>query len=195
MHIAFWQGWWSGLANSDAELKLAILSLIFNQIPDVFGVTRDQCTSKPPKKIWKIRNLICKWVHSRKLTCPLKRNYFNRKYIFQPLIFRGHSLVFRGVDDNDLSPIVMILFVSSLQIVYRYATQVPGMPTTWPRTLENTKKAWMISPKPFEPLKKIQTHIFSWTKTYIHLVNPLWKFTTSLKKKNIQTLVFPASMQ
>ena len=25
----------------------------------------------------------------RKLTCP-KRNYFNRKYIFQPLVFRGH---------------------------------------------------------------------------------------------------------
>ena len=25
------------------------------------------------------------------------RDYFNRKYIFQPLIFRGHSFVFRGV--------------------------------------------------------------------------------------------------
>ncbi len=29
-------------------------------------------------------------LHSWKLTCPLKRDYFNRKYIFQPLIFRGH---------------------------------------------------------------------------------------------------------
>ena len=28
---------------------------------------------------------------------PLKRDYFSREYIFQPLIFRGHSLVFRGV--------------------------------------------------------------------------------------------------
>ncbi len=27
----------------------------------------------------------------------LKRDYFNRKYIFQPLIFRGHSLVFQWV--------------------------------------------------------------------------------------------------
>ena len=27
----------------------------------------------------------------------LKRDDFNRKYVFQPLIFRGHSLVFRGV--------------------------------------------------------------------------------------------------
>ena len=29
-------------------------------------------------------------VHPRGLTCPLKWDYFNRKYIFQPLIFRGH---------------------------------------------------------------------------------------------------------
>ena len=29
-------------------------------------------------------------IHPWKLTCPLKRDYFNRKYIFQPLIFRGH---------------------------------------------------------------------------------------------------------
>ena len=31
-------------------------------------------------------------------TRPLKRDYFNRKYIFQPSIFRGHSLVFWGVN-------------------------------------------------------------------------------------------------
>ena len=29
-------------------------------------------------------------LHPRKLTCPPKRDYFNRKYIFQPLVFRGH---------------------------------------------------------------------------------------------------------
>ena len=29
-------------------------------------------------------------LNGRKLTCPLKRDYFNRKYIFQPLIFTGH---------------------------------------------------------------------------------------------------------
>ncbi len=29
-------------------------------------------------------------LHTRKLTCPLKRDYLNREYIFQPLIFRGH---------------------------------------------------------------------------------------------------------
>ena len=30
-------------------------------------------------------------------TYPLKRDCFNRKYIFQPLIFRGEMLVFGGV--------------------------------------------------------------------------------------------------
>ena len=34
-------------------------------------------------------------LHPWKLTSPLKRDYFNRKYIFQPLIFRGH-VSFRG---------------------------------------------------------------------------------------------------
>ena len=37
----------------------------------------------------------CSLLHPWKLTCPLKRHYFNRKYIFQPLIFRGH-VRFRG---------------------------------------------------------------------------------------------------
>lgn len=36
-------------------------------------------------------------LHHRKLTCPLKMDCFSREYICQPLIFRGHSLVFRGV--------------------------------------------------------------------------------------------------
>ena len=30
------------------------------------------------------------WIHPRKLTCPPKRHCFNRKDIFQPLIFKGH---------------------------------------------------------------------------------------------------------
>ena len=29
-------------------------------------------------------------IHPRKLTYPLKNDYFSREYIFQPLIFRGH---------------------------------------------------------------------------------------------------------
>ena len=34
-------------------------------------------------------------IHPGKLTCPLKMDYFNRQYIFQPSIFRGH-VSFRG---------------------------------------------------------------------------------------------------
>ena len=32
----------------------------------------------------------CARLHPGELTCPLKMDYFNRKYIFQPSIFRGH---------------------------------------------------------------------------------------------------------
>ena len=43
-------------------------------------------------------------LHPGKLTCPLKRDYFNRKYIFQPLIFRGH-VSFRGCKSFFQSPL------------------------------------------------------------------------------------------
>ena len=33
-------------------------------------------------------------IHPRKLTCPLKRDFFNRKYIFQPSFFRGSYISF-----------------------------------------------------------------------------------------------------
>ena len=36
------------------------------------------------------------YIHPWKPTCPLKRDYFSREYIFQPLIFRGH-VSFQGV--------------------------------------------------------------------------------------------------
>jgi len=42
------------------------------------------------KKFEKSRPLVLHLIHPRKLTCPLKRDYFNRKCIFQPLILRGH---------------------------------------------------------------------------------------------------------
>ena len=41
-------------------------------------------------------------VHPRKLTCPLKRDYFNRKYIFQPLIFRGYVSFREGTHDGSM---------------------------------------------------------------------------------------------
>ena len=44
--------------------------------------------------------LLPRAVHPKqKLTCPLKRDYFNRKSSFQPLILRGHSFVFRKISN------------------------------------------------------------------------------------------------
>ncbi len=45
-----------------------------------------------------VKNEVSGWfgIHPRKLTCPLKRDYFTREYIFQPLIFRGH-IRFQGI--------------------------------------------------------------------------------------------------
>ena len=50
--------------------------------------------------VWCIIPVGKSWLHPRKLTCPLKRGYFNRKYIFQPVIFRGH-VSFPGGNDGD----------------------------------------------------------------------------------------------
>ena len=36
-------------------------------------------------------------LHPGKLTCPLKRDYFSREYIFQPLIFMGYVSFREGV--------------------------------------------------------------------------------------------------
>ena len=45
------------------------------------------------RKCWKL--------HPWKLTCPPKRDYFNRKYIFQPSFFRGY-ISFQGGRYRDL---------------------------------------------------------------------------------------------
>ena len=42
-------------------------------------------------------------LHPGKLTCPLKRDYFNRKYIFQPSFFRGY-VSFQGCSFRFFSP-------------------------------------------------------------------------------------------
>ena len=49
---------------------------------------------------YSILHILNNAVHPWKLTCPPKRDYSSREYIFQPLIFRGHSFVFRGGRSN-----------------------------------------------------------------------------------------------
>ena len=41
-------------------------------------------------------------LHPWKLTCPLKRDYFSREYIFQPLIFRGHVSFLWKIHEHNL---------------------------------------------------------------------------------------------
>ena len=55
--------------------------------PKTFAISwsRDLTTKTIQNQLLAVRPL-----HPRKLTCPLKMHYFNRKYIFQPFIFRGH---------------------------------------------------------------------------------------------------------
>ena len=48
------------------------------------------CGYEMAMKIWTQQPWWTICVHPGKLTCPLKRDYFSREYIFQPLIFRGH---------------------------------------------------------------------------------------------------------
>ena len=48
-----------------------------------------------PSLRWKLSIQILWVLHPWKLTCPLKRDYFSRECIFQPLILRGH-LRFQG---------------------------------------------------------------------------------------------------
>ena len=42
-------------------------------------------------------------IHPRKLTCPLNRDYFNRKYIFQPSFFRGYVSFQGGIQTSSQS--------------------------------------------------------------------------------------------
>ena len=50
---------------------------------------------------WSTKKWMPPYLHPPRLTCPLKKgtiSYFNRKYIFQPLIFRGEPSVFRKMN-------------------------------------------------------------------------------------------------
>ena len=80
--------------------KELIYMSVFPHLPS-FSRMPTKSVEKKTQKMQQLKNgqrssCTCH-LHPRKLTCPLKRDYFNRKYIFQPLIFRGHSLVFQGV--------------------------------------------------------------------------------------------------
>ena len=98
---------------------------------DLFPLKNKRCVSllrdppsrvKAPKKNWEAvdeQHPKASWendkktslLHPRKLTCPLKRDYLSRVYIFQPLIFRGH-VSFQGstLPDTNISPLQIDVF-------------------------------------------------------------------------------------
>ena len=80
-------------------------------------------------------------IHPGKLTCPLKKDYFNRYYIFQPSFFRGYvsfqggiclherliSMVHvgrymihgaSGIHKGPITPLIGGYFVTSLSIYF-----------------------------------------------------------------------------
>ena len=56
----------------------------------VFETMTSKCETTAGKKPQKGDEEHVFVLHPGKLTCPLKRDYFSRECIFQPLIFRGH---------------------------------------------------------------------------------------------------------
>ena len=72
--------------------------------------------------------------HPWKLTCPQKRDYFSKEYIFQPLIFRGH-VSFQG---------------SKLRNTCRWFRNPKGQPPKWDGAKTHVK-SW-DKPIPFPQL-------------------------------------------
>ena len=72
---------------------------------------------------------ILQQIHPWKLTCPLKRDWFNRKYIFQPSIFRGHSLVSGGGFFFNEKKSVEVLFFAKKLLGSQRHVHVVGVPS------------------------------------------------------------------
>ncbi len=80
--------------------KTMILMPVVSFLYHLFQVFQVQRVENHGKMTKATHHTITSWLWKytpRKRTCPLKRDYFKRKYIFQPLIFRGH-VSFPGVN-------------------------------------------------------------------------------------------------
>lgn len=70
--------------------------------------------------------------------CPLKKDQFSRKYIFHPLMFRGHGDVFWGVSQQNAetrsnSSIKSIVFALGLAPLFKNCPQIVTVLTRWAR--------------------------------------------------------------
>ncbi len=83
------RGTWPGGVGWQAMMKpTMVISIVavFGSLPSLVTSRPSSSSTKDCWTPWKIDEC-----------STLKRSHFNRKYIFQPSFFRGHSLVFRGV--------------------------------------------------------------------------------------------------
>ena len=94
--------------------------------------------------LWSWRSFM---LPSLKLTCPLKRYYFNRKYIFQPLIFRGELLVSGRIISVDLprqGTAAASTIFSWMDLFAVAATSQKQVPNGIPFTKTRPKAFWLV---------------------------------------------------
>ena len=99
-----------------------------------------------------------RYLPSLKLTCPLKRDYFNRKHVFQPLIFRGYVGFREGISKSKTCLAGKLLWPRHLtwRITPVSKCLVPPMYKPWSsatllkgtcissQIINQTYKSWMI---------------------------------------------------
>ena len=74
------------------SLKMALLAKSYHFTNLDFPQDSRGPISQPPNAVSNYISIVrqkIKQLHPRKLTCPLERDYFNRKLIFQPIDFQG----------------------------------------------------------------------------------------------------------
>ena len=134
-------------------------------------------------------------VHPRKLTCPLKRDYLSREYIFQPLIFRGHAS-FQGS-----TCFFFLFFPCFLMFLFLGLFSFPRAKTSplsrdepWlPRLLGgsgSTKACWTGYPfqemgfwRSKNGLESVNLRLFMWRGLILAPVQSIETLTTSLMMK------------
>ena len=126
----FWDGEW---VTSRDPLTQRLECLVTSK--EFRGIKKGQMLKKSPG------------IHPRKLTCPLKRDYLRREYIFQPLIFRGH-VSFQG---SSFIPSILYLLRATLVFCG------PDFPTSSSSTFGLFTSGSTVSPGVFVDFTYLET--------------------------------------
>ena len=93
----------------------------------VFDAFGNQTCWKGP--VWEHSNILLPW----KLRCPLKKDYFNGKYIFQALIFRGH-VSFLGSKSGSVAKSKVVFWCFSMTFLPISSSSLELLPAIQTRT-------------------------------------------------------------